>query len=112
MLLRKIINKYLPTTAKSTKHPRAQAMKSIVDGIAAAQGDEVVYFEVKNGVAYIQTRRDETLSIIERQFSTFPGLEITTENAVEADFKANQAAQKKADRMKANIAKRKEEKHN
>jgi hypothetical protein len=95
------IQNYLPDTAKNERHTRAKAMRELVEGIVATQGDEIVSFTVVKGTAYIQTKKDETLQHIQAAFGSIPGVAISKQNAIEADRMKNEAAQEKAAAMRA-----------
>ena len=106
MLKIAVVKGYLPTSARKTEHPRAKAMRMLVEGMAASEGDELVSFSVQDGKAFIQTKRDDTLKYIQAQFGEIEDVKTELKNAVQAEREKNIAAQKRADKFNVRMGRK------
>jgi hypothetical protein len=100
---------YLPTGATTVKHSTAKQMEIVVRGMAEENGGKVVSFEItKPGTALLMVMGEAAQQLIVKEFKRLQDAVVTQISALDVHRERNKRSQERADRMRAQAAKRKE----
>ncbi len=101
---------YLPTSATTVRHSTAKQMDIVVRGMAEESSGKVLSFEVtKPGTALLMVVGEAAQQLIVKEFRRLQDVVVTQIPALDVHRERNKRSQERADRMRAQAAKRKEQ---